>query len=132
MFVLKKVTTVWWPVRVDVPDEKVPGRFISHEFEAEFRIIDADAAQARQDEREALLKAAEKMEAGAALKKINAFDFETWTTMVLNWRGVQDEAGAEIPFSDALLVEAIKQPLTRAAFERAYGEIVAGNPRRKN
>lgn len=130
MFVMKKQTTVWWPVTVDVPDPKVRGRFVEHEFEAEFLIMDADAAQERQDARAELLKATGP--ADEVMRDLNAHDFAAWADLVLDWRGVQDEDGEEIPYSDAMLIAAVKQPLTRAAFERAYAEILAGKPRRKN
>lgn len=130
MFVMKKATTTWWPVNVKVPHEKIVGRFETHTFEAEFKIIDADEGQARQDARATLLQSDDAPE--VVLKALNEFDFETWSNMVINWRGVFDENKNEIEFSHEMLIQAVKQPLTRAAFERAYHEIVSGEARRKN
>lgn len=129
MFVMKKQTTVWWPVKVDVPVDHL-GRFVEHEFEAEFLIISADAAQAREDKRAEFLSATGS--AAQVMRDLNTYDFASWADLVLNWRGVQDEDREEIPFTTDMLIAAVKQPLTRAAFERAYAEILAGKPRRKN
>lgn len=130
MFVLKAETTAWWPVNVKVPDEKVAGRHVKFTFEAKFTLIDADQAQARNDARAELLTSGEPAE--EIMRRLNAFDFETWTTMVTDWRGVKDEEGDDVPFSDAVLISAVKQPHIRAAFERAYAEIAGGEAARKN
>lgn len=138
MFVLQDVVTIWWPVEVKVPDAKVHGRFVTQQFEAEFKVLNADDGQARMAERAEVLGGKESDEDEAerpvrdVVKELQEFDFATWATIVLDWRGVQDADRQEVPFSDDLLIKAVKQPLTRKAFERAYAEILSGEPKKGN
>lgn len=130
MFVLKDETKVWWPVKVRVPDEKSPGRFIEHTFDAEITLIDRDQANSRDALRSEILNSENNPR--EIIDALQAFDDETYCQLVSDWKGVLDEQKREVPFSRDMLVKALKQPLVRAAFERAYAELASGEVRRKN
>lgn len=130
MFILQDEIKVWWPVKVKVPDEKSLGRFIEHTFDAEFLLIDRDQANARDDQRAELLSS--DGDPKDIVRALQAFDDETYCQIVSDWKGVLDKQKREVPFSHALLIQALKQPLVRAAFERAYAELTSGEVRRKN
>lgn len=130
MFVLKDEVKCWWPVKVNVPDDKVAGRFIQHTFDVEFTLVDRDRAQEQSDERNAILNSGKPTD--EIVRELEAFDDTTWLKAISNWRGVFDQDKTEVPFSSDLLARALKQPLTRKAIQEAYAELASGEVRRKN
>ena len=108
-FVRKKVKTFKWPVEVQEPSDKKPGKFEKSEFTAIFKRV-------KISELEGLTEA----EGVGLLKKV-----------LVGWEGVNDEDGDPIEFSEAELddfsddVDWLKAVL--AAYTDTYGEAKSGD-----
>jgi hypothetical protein len=135
MFVLKKEIKAWWPVKVSEPDEGMPGHFAEYEFEVLFRLLDRDEARAQNDARAKLIEGdasvASLSAANERLQAIEQFDDESFVGVISDWRGILDERKAEVPFSEAILRQALKRSHIRKAIFEAY-QRMAGEGLRKN
>lgn len=106
----------WWPVTVRVPSAQRPGEIEEQSFEARFRALTSDEATkldakiTESDDRQG----AEQM----LLREV-----------VVDWRGVEDEAGASIGFATGLDI-ALSVSWIRAGLYRAYAQAMAGDAAR--
>ncbi|MDO6967022.1 hypothetical protein [Rhizobium alvei] len=136
MFVLKKEIKAWWPVKVSEPDETIPGHFADYEFEVLFRLLDRDEARAQNDARARLIEGDASVtslsSANERMRAIEQFDDDSFVGVISDWRGIQDERKAEVPFSEAILRQALKRPHIRKAIFDAYQAMASGEGLRKN
>lgn len=86
MFKLASIAAYWWPVAFQVPSQDTPGQFNEASFDAKFNFLGVK-------EYAALLDDAEKkpLDDRAVSKRV-----------VIDLRGVQDEGGADLAFSDEM------------------------------
>jgi hypothetical protein len=116
MFKLRKEIDVWWPVVIPVPSDG--GTFAKHKIECQFRIGGKAALEgAIEDETAAMLAAA----TDGAVQKGDAL-----AERLVGLRGVQDEQGEEIAFSDELRESLLGIPYARSAIFSAYVEACTG------
>ena len=106
MFVLKEDDGAFtWPVEIKVPTDD---GYKKHKIKVTFKIIDQD----RIDE---------------LLRNV---DNDLLREVVLGWKGVQDEDGNEIPFSDDVLERLLKKGFVRTALAHDYIRGVNGLERK--
>lgn len=112
MFKLAKEATYWWPVKVRVPSIDKPGKHDDETFEVCFRYLGNEA-------QESLMRrtADEKM-----------LDCQVVPLIVVGFRGVQDERGAELPFSTEALASVCDEPGVDTAIVTAYFDSRAQAP----
>lgn len=113
-FVSVKNCVYWWPVPVRRPDFENPGKIVVDEFEAQFRLLDDE--QAKEMGKEA---AAVRTQEGRV-----AHERKWLSTIVANWRGMNNEDGSPTPFE--LFPQALEVPWYRIALYNAYGLSLAG------
>lgn len=127
MFKVKKNLTCWWPVKVKEPDPEKPGEILESEFEVEFAIPGRAERKRLSDEREALLKSlrdADEPEAAAAIgEQLEAFGEHRYREAILNWRGIEGDAGV-FEYSLANLELLLDSDYVRRALDAAYTEAV--------
>lgn len=112
-FVLKQSDTFFWPVSFDVPENG--GKHRRQTFDAEFRRL----PQSR-------LK-----ELGELLGQNEISDSDAVAEMLCGWRGVTDDQGEEIPFSDGMMRQLLDVPFMAATIFDAYTDSLQG-AKRKN
>ena len=113
----------WWPVEVGIPDPERAGKTIRQKFEARFRAIPADEAQAMQADVEAIADPAERFEA----------EHRLLTTALTDWRDVIGEDGEPADFTSETLRQAMRHSWFRLGLYRAFVESLSGEGgRRKN
>lgn len=103
-FIVKKVTNYFWPVKYDEPSN---GTFDTQTFDAEFKRLSASRYK----------------------KLLNAKDTNDelfCTEVLIGWKGIQDESGAEIPYSETKKAEFIDRSGFARAVSVAYIESVNG------
>lgn len=108
MFVLTKTVTYYWPVSIQVPADG--GSFSKESLELKFKRI----AQSRLNE----------LMEGAKDESVKDEDFAR--EVVVGWRGVSDDAGNEIQFSDEGLKALLDIPTMGSAIVISYLESLAG------
>lgn len=112
MFKLAQKTSYTWPVTVHIPADG--GRFTKAGFDAEFkalpqeRIDDYLAGRGNDDEADFL------------------------NEVVIGWKGVADDAGADVPYSEDAKPKLLAIPYVRTALVRAFFESITGGAKRKN
>jgi len=109
MFKLKTEHTYSWPVTVQIPADG--GKFTKSTFDATFKVIP-------QDRIDTILRGGN-------------VDSELLREVTIGWKGVQDEDGNELPFSEDARDKLLSIPYARAALVEAYLDSLAGS-RRKN
>lgn len=109
MFTLAKERSYFWPVKIKVPIDG--GQFADASFDCKFKLLD----QARLVE--------------VAMSGIG--DDAFLREVMVDWKGVQDEQGRELPFSETARDAMIGIPYARDAIVLAYNEAISGS-RRKN
>lgn len=82
MFKTDQSASYTWPVAVDMPGDG--GKRATHKFDAQFKRLS-------QSEIESLMRRVNSGETG---------DGALLAEVLLGWKGVQDEDGAELPFSE--------------------------------
>ncbi len=92
-FIVKKVSNYFWPVDYKEPEN---GVFISQPFDAEFKRLSASRYK-------------------ELLGMKNASDETFCVEVLVGWKGIQDEDGNEIPFSESKK----KELIDRSGFARA-------------
>lgn len=110
MFVLKKEASYYWPVKITSPSGD--GKREVSSFDAEFKRL----SQSRLTE---------------LLKDENATDVGFAKEVVVGWRGVKDEDGNDIVFSQAALDQALEFTGFASAISTAYLDSVS-QVKRKN
>lgn len=123
MFKLKENLTCWWPVKVREPDPKKTGKFVEHEFEAEFKILTRDEAQSRNAARNAILE--KKADAKEIMADLEAFDDQAYHDTVLDWRGIVGDDDKPLEFSGKALDAVLGHNRVRHALNRAYEEAIS-------
>jgi len=88
----------WWPVTVHLPDPNAAGKLRAESFEGRFVMTSHDELA--------------DLEAGGQEQLIAA--------ILTDWRGVDDEDGTPLPFSDAALRRCLAFQHFRIAVYRAY------------
>lgn len=110
MFVMKKTSTYFWPVKVSRPADA--GKQEVSTFDVEFKSI----SQSRLQE---------------LLNDDNASDIAFAREVVIGWRGIQNENQAEIPFSEGAFNDLLEISGVAAGISVAYLESVS-QAKRKN
>lgn len=111
MFKLKQTATFLWPVTVHIPNA---GKFDKHTFDAEFKRLSMDELKAL-GEREA-----------------DGEGVDACRQILLGWKGVVDDDGNDVPFSESALEQLLSIPAVRLAVLQAFREATNGGARRKN
>lgn len=110
MLVLKPNLEVWWPVRVEFPGDGGAEPQIA-EFEMKFRTPKhSEFTQTAEDGK----------------RGIRIEDY------ILDWRGIQDDTGAGLPFSPERLEALLDDPYILRGIDRAFGQVFSGEHVRKN
>ena len=105
-FVLSATREVEWPVLIKVPVDG--GTFQEHKITARFRLLN-------DQEQDELIK-----------QHPNDPDMALLKVAVIGLKGVHDEGGKELPFSERLLADMLRWTFVRIAFVRAYNEARLG------
>lgn len=109
MFVIKKVESYFWPVKVELP--KDGGSYQKHEFQAHFKRI-------TQSQLKILLE-------GEGDK--NPTDKEFCKSVVIGWKDILDEEKNPIEFSDESLETLIEIPSVAKTIVVSYLDSIAGS-----
>ena len=109
MFVISNRREVWWPVVIDQPAADGTGRTEQVQIEVRYRLV--STSEARE------IHEMPTEEAESELIK-----------RVLDWRGVVDEAGNDVPFSSDSLRQLLDIPYAGAAVARGLFEASNGAP----
>ncbi len=112
-FVLKQSDTFFWPVSFDVPESG--GKHRRQTFDAEFRRL----PQSRLKELGELVGQSEISESCLLYQS------------ECGWRGVTDDQGEEIPFSEGMMRQLLDVPFMAATIFGAYTDSLQG-AKRKN
>lgn len=113
MFVIKKVHSFTWPVRVQVPEDG--GRKVQRTFTAVFTVVPPERVSE-------LVHLAMGDESGATNS-----DLLILREVVQDWKDVGDEQGNPILFSAENLEALAAHPYIRRALVEAYLDAVSGN-----
>lgn len=108
MFKISQSKTYFWPVTVEMAADG--GKFEKHTFDAEFRRLSVDeiAALGESDDT-----------GGTACRRIMA-----------GWKGIVDDSGEEVPFSESALADLLKYPPVRMAIMVAFRASLQGAARK--
>jgi hypothetical protein len=109
MFKISQKPTYSWPVTVNLPVDG--GKFEKQTFDAEFKRLTQSQIKAH-------------LEA-------NASDFDFGKDVLVGWKGVTDDSGAEVPFSESSRDQLLEIPAVSSAVTVAFYESIAG-AKRKN
>lgn len=119
-FKLAETYRYWWPVTVRVPDPANAGKILEQSLRVQLEPLpqaDLDAA----------LEDSLKLKTG---REITAHGIRQVQRVVTNWDGVVDEKGAPVPFSDAMLEQALQHAWFRVAIQKALAESQNGEEAR--
>lgn len=129
MFKLVRNLTFWWPVKIIEPDPDQPGKFMTHQFEAEFLISDREEDKKIKAQREAILKRAGADQSEENLAKceeeLEALNDGTFRRAIQNWRQITDENGDPLLFNDTTFAAAMKHERIRVGLTKAYQEAIS-------
>lgn len=112
-FVLKQSETYIWPVTVEIPIDG--GRFDRQTFDAEFKRLP-------QTRNNAIIQAA---------REEATTDLEVANEVLVGWKGINDDAGDEVPFSETAKQQLLDVPGVCAAIVEGYINSLVG-AKRKN
>lgn len=110
MFKIQAKTSFQWPVQVNVPRDG--GGFATHEFTAEYKMLD----QSKID---------------IALEKFKNDDSDMLKEVVIGWNGVQDSNGDLLQFTEENRDTLLDIPYVRTALMKGFFEAVSGNKVKK-
>ena len=114
MFKIAQNPTYKWPVKVHIPADG--GKFVTATFDAEFKALP-------QDEIDRIIEAGRDGDREADLTR----------EFLVGWKGVQDEDGSDLPFSEEAKAKVINIAYVRNALVTAFFDSITGNAaRRKN
>lgn len=105
MFVLSKSATYSWPVKFDIPSSG--GKFEKVYFDAIFKRL-------------------QQSEIKKALDSESLTDADFAKRILVGWKGIQDESGEEIPFSESALDDLCEFAGAAKAITVAYIESITG------
>ena len=124
MFKLVKERLAWWPVKWMVPAED-GGKGREVKVELQFRVKSVDDLMG-------VLRAAESINTEAGPEEdnpaISVAMAKAFAPMIADWRGVGDEDGASLAFSQDGLEMLFNMPGVFDAALRAYRSCVTGTP----
>lgn len=118
-FKLAETYRYWWPVTVRVPDPDHAGQIVEQSFRVLFEPLDREAQLA-------------ESEVAAGLKTMrDLVDHETRNALrvVRNWDGVVGDDGV-VPFSEAMLKQALRHSWFRDGIQKALKDSLAGEEAR--
>jgi hypothetical protein len=108
MFKITQSSSYIWPVTVEMATDG--GKFEKHTFDGEFRRLNVDELQTLSDTDDT---------GGSACRKI-----------LVGWKGVVDDNGEEVPFSETALEQLLKLPSVRMAIMLAFRASLQGAARK--
>lgn len=117
-FVLKKEASYSWPVSIEMPTDG--GKFEKSTFDAIFRRVPQSRITAIQVEAQKLKLAILNDEDITGLVK----DQEIADEVLIGWKGILDEDGDELPFSESAKAELLEVPMVAAAILMAFADSV--------
>lgn len=109
-FVLKQSTSYTWPIKLIIPTDG--GRKETHTFDGEFKRL----SQSRINE---IIKLSREIEQGQ-VDPDEVEDLDIAKEMLIGWSGVLDDAGKEIPFSEAALAQLLEIPSIAGQIVKAF------------
>lgn len=115
-FVLMDHYRFWWPATVRVPDPERIGQTIDQTFEIMIQPESQDAA----------IAADEAVDVLETIRERADHDRDRLSRLVLDWRGVVDDAGRPVPFSADTFAAALQVSWFRVAIWTAYREALSG------
>lgn len=119
-FILTSKNLFWWPVIVQAPDPETPGKFIEQRLEIRFDVPDQADEVAYQEKYAAAKTQRERVE----------MEMHRLLGVISDWRGVEDEARKDVPFSAEIVTAALQQPWFRAGVYKALAESISGKEAR--
>ncbi|MGN7870969.1 hypothetical protein [Paracoccus sp. 22332] len=119
-FKLAKTYRYWWPVTVQMPDPDQPGTILTQELRVLLEPLPQDEVIAVQEESAKLKTVRAVSEHGAA----------SMERVVKDWDGVEDEDGKLVPFTPAMLRQALQHAWFRAGINKALAESQNGEAAR--
>lgn len=129
MFKVVPNLTFWWPVKVLEPDPERPGKLVTQEFEAEFKLLDREEAKASAEKRRQIMARVspdlDEETLKAIADELDAHDKAAVRRVLVDWRDVVDGKGQPIPFEDQTFNALYNMDRVRAALNRAYAEAIS-------
>lgn len=112
-FVLKQSDTYSWPVTFEIPTDG--GRHERQTFDGEFKRLPQSRIR----------------ELGKQIEANEITDVEMASEVMVGWKGITDDNGKELPFSQKALEQLMEVPLLATQVVAAYFSSLAG-AKRKN
>lgn len=112
MFKLAQQTSYKWPVTVHIPTDG--GRFTKATFDAELKTL----PQERIDQ---------YLTGGG-----DTTEQDFLNEVVIGWKGVTDDAGNDVPYSEEAKLKLLAISYVRTALVRAFFDSITGGAKRKN
>lgn len=112
-FVLKQSDTYSWPVTFEVPTDG--GRHERQTFDGEFKRLPQSRIR----------------ELGKQIEANETTDVEVASEVLVGWKGITDDNGKEVPFSQKALEQLMEVPLLATQVVAAYFQSLSG-AKRKN
>lgn len=133
MFKIVKERLSWWPVIVSVPAED-GGTSADVKFDLQFRITTVDEMAKMVNEASAVAQSMRSDDEDAESNTVSATMAKLFGPFVANWRGVGDEGGSTLPYTDDALRQLFDVPGAFAASLSSFNDCAQGLPkaRRKN
>lgn len=127
MFCVTQSPTFIWPVKFEMPSADKPGAFDQHTFDGVFKRLTEDTAKELMAKAE---EAAREESAGEPDgQKAKAFI----RLVLVDWKGVTDADGKEVPFTYTTLDQVTAYPQARWGIMHAFREAHTNQAaRRKN
>lgn len=117
-FVLKLDGSYSWPVNLELPTDG--GRFERQSFEAEFRRLPQDRVTEILVNAQRIKIAVETNQDLEGLLK----DVEVADEILIGWKGILDENGKEVPYSEGLKEQLIQIPSVASSICEAWVQSV--------
>ena len=108
MFVLSQSGSFTWPVKVQLPVSG--GKFETQTFDAEFKRL----PKSRIDEVILLIE------------KDEIRDTEFCKEVLVGWKGIQDDKGQEVPFSESARDQLLEVPVVAGALVHSFFGAITG------
>lgn len=115
-FVLRKPANFWWTVRVPAPQDDDYRLF---RLQLQFRAVTQPTLERMQGR-------------GLAEGEAPPSDDDVCRTVVVGWRGLNDEAGQALPFTPENLAAVLAIPMVKPAVVATYMAAMSGVAARKN
>ena len=119
-FKIAKTYLYWWPVTVSIPSPDVPGTWMKQDFQL----------QLEPQPREEAIAASEEMAGLTTMREVIEHDVAQTLRVVRDWKGVTDDDGNDMPFSEAALRMALQHTWFRVAVTKAIAASLNGEEAR--